>query len=55
MAIESSVIFLTCGDIAATHDFYTRIVGSRQAVPCASTIPAMATGDSVSIPMGVRL
>lgn len=30
MAIESSVIFLPCGDIAATHDFYTRIVGLRQ-------------------------
>lgn len=30
MAIENSVIFLPCRDIAATHDFYTRVVGLQK-------------------------
>lgn len=59
MAIENSVIFLPCRDIAATHDFYTRVVGlqkvqSRPAAPCTSTIPATGIGASASTRTTVR-
>ena len=54
MAIENSVIFLPCRDIAATHDFYTRVVGLQKVQEQAggtlhTTIPATGIGASASI------
>ena len=43
MAIENSVIFLPCRDIAATHDFYTRVVGLQKVQEQAGGTPVSYT------------